>query len=156
MHIHEATETIQQWRFIRDRNLWAVLKLPRIATGRFTPSQSTNQMKTIATSVLIFCSWRQIIHPMRHGMSAQTKDSAGVRVPGFSPGAPPHQKKPLRKEKMPSVDTGCFRLLGSPATWTSRTVSPTSPRVALTIRPTSGHDQCKSLLCYSVCVAYQL
>ena len=105
------------------------------------------QMKAIATSVLIFCSWRQIIHPMRHGMSAQTKDSAGVRVPGFSPGAPPHQKKPLRKEKMPSVDTGCFRLLGSPATWTSRTVSPTSPRVALTIRPTSGRDQC-----YSVCV----
>ena len=99
------------------------------------------QMKAIATSVLIFCSWRQIIHPMRHGMSAQTKDWAGVRVPGFSPGAPPHQKKPLRKEKMPSVDTDCFRLLGSPATWTSRTASPTSPRVALTIRPTSDRDQ---------------
>ena len=72
--------------------------------------ESTNQMKAIATSVLIFCSWRQIIHPMRHGMSAQTKDSAGVRVPGFSPGAPPHQKKPLKKERMLSVDMGYYLL----------------------------------------------
>ena len=84
---------------------------------------------------------------MRLGMSAKTKDLAGVRVPGSPLGAPLHRKRPLGKERMPFVGMVCFRPLGSPATWASRTASLTSPRVARTIRTTSGRDQC-----YSVCV----
>ena len=70
------------------------------------------QLRIMAANLIILFSWKQITPHMQHGMSAQTNQQAGVRALGSSPGAPLHQKKPFRKDWLPSVDMGCFHLWG--------------------------------------------